>query len=166
VARGSSQGSGSSRAGRGRSNSADSESGNVQPQVDHRAYRPMWAAAGSEHSTSADWFCGLVWRRRPTGSTRSLTSLPMTTGAGSRRVMLQQKLGQRIADLRREKSLTQGQLARMTGYSVEFVSLVERGVNGPSIAGLEKLAMALKVDVRDLFNFNTRWGKHFWSNDS
>lgn len=70
--------------------------------------------------------------------------------------MLQQKLGKRIADLRRENGLTQVQLARMTGYSVEFVSLVERGVNGPSIAGLEKLAMALGVNAKELFNFTAR----------
>ncbi|HEV7924540.1 MAG TPA: helix-turn-helix transcriptional regulator [Verrucomicrobiae bacterium] len=70
--------------------------------------------------------------------------------------MLQKKLGQRIADLRREIGLTQVQLAGMTGYSVEFVSLVERGANGPSIAGLEKFAEALKVDVRELFTFGSR----------
>jgi transcriptional regulator with XRE-family HTH domain len=67
--------------------------------------------------------------------------------------MLQQKLGKRIADLRRENGLTQVQLAKRTGYSVEFVSFVERGVNGPSIAGLERFAKALSVDVSDLFNF-------------
>ena len=70
--------------------------------------------------------------------------------------MLQKQLGQRIADLRRTRNLTQVQLARMTGYSVEFISFVERGVNGPSIAGLEKLAEALNVDVRELFTFGSR----------
>jgi transcriptional regulator with XRE-family HTH domain len=69
--------------------------------------------------------------------------------------MLQRKLGQRIADLRCARNLTQVQLAKKTGYSVEFISLVERGVNGPSIAGLEKLAMALNVDVRELFTFGS-----------
>ena len=42
--------------------------------------------------------------------------------------------------------------------SVEFVSLVERGVNAPSVAGLERFAKVLKVDVRDLFTFDgKRW---------
>ncbi len=36
---------------------------------------------------------------------------------------------------------------------MEFISLVERGVNAPSVAGLEKFAKALKVDVRELFTF-------------
>ena len=67
--------------------------------------------------------------------------------------MLQKKLGQRIADLRRSKELTQEQLAEAVDCSVEFISLVERGVNAPSVAGLEKFAKALKLEVRDLFTF-------------
>lgn len=67
--------------------------------------------------------------------------------------MLQRKLGKRIAELRSLRKLTQEQLAEAVGCSVEFVSLVERGVNAPSVAGLEKFAKALKVEVRDLFTF-------------
>ena len=67
--------------------------------------------------------------------------------------MLQQKLGQRIASLRRARKLTQEQLAETVGCSVEFISLVERGVNAPSVAGLESFANALKVEVKDLFTF-------------
>jgi len=67
--------------------------------------------------------------------------------------VLQKKLGQRIADLRRSKELTQEQLAEAVDCSVEFISLVERGVNAPSVAGLEKFAKVLKVEVRDLFTF-------------
>lgn len=68
--------------------------------------------------------------------------------------MLQEKLGTRIADLRRERELTQVQLAKAVGCSVEFISLVERGVNAPSVAGLEKFAQVLRVEVIDLFKFN------------
>lgn len=70
--------------------------------------------------------------------------------------MLQKKLGQRIANLRRAKELTQEQLAEAIDCSVEFISLVERGVNAPSVAGLEKFAKALKVEVRELFTFEGR----------
>ena len=70
--------------------------------------------------------------------------------------MLQKKLGQRIADLRRAKELTQEQLAEAVDCSVEFISLVERGVNAPSVAGLEKFAKALKVEIRELFTFEGR----------
>jgi transcriptional regulator with XRE-family HTH domain len=70
--------------------------------------------------------------------------------------VLQQKLGQRIAILRKARKLTQEQLAEGVGCSVEFISLVERGVNAPSVAGLEKFAKILKVEVRELFTFEEK----------
>lgn len=70
--------------------------------------------------------------------------------------MLQKKLGQRIAGLRKGRKLTQEQLAEALGCSVEFISLVERGVNAPSVAGLEKFAKILKVEVRELFTFEEK----------
>lgn len=70
--------------------------------------------------------------------------------------MLQKRLGQRIADLRKERRLTQAHFAKALGCSVEFVSLVERGVNAPSVARLEDFVRALKVEVVDLFTFTGR----------
>jgi transcriptional regulator with XRE-family HTH domain len=70
--------------------------------------------------------------------------------------MLQKKLGQRIAHLRKTRHLTQVQLAKAVGCSVEFISLVERGVNAPSVARLEDFAKAVKVRVVDLFTFPGR----------
>ena len=70
--------------------------------------------------------------------------------------MLQRKLGQRIAGLRKARKLTQEQLAEALGCSVEFISLVERGVNAPSVAGLEKFAKILKVEVKELFTFEDK----------
>jgi transcriptional regulator with XRE-family HTH domain len=70
--------------------------------------------------------------------------------------VLQKKLGQRIAALRKKQGLTQEALAEVIGCSVEFISLVERGVNAPSVAGLQGFADALKVEVRDLFTFDGR----------
>lgn len=49
--------------------------------------------------------------------------------------------------------MTQEQLAESVGCSVEFISLVERGVNAPSVARLEAFAKALGVAVKDLFSF-------------
>lgn len=70
--------------------------------------------------------------------------------------MLQRKLGRRIAFLRKARKLTQEQLAEALGCSVEFISLVERGVNAPSVAGLEKFAKILKTEVKELFNFEEK----------
>lgn len=70
--------------------------------------------------------------------------------------MLQKKLGKRIAALRKARNLTQEQMAEALGCSVEFISLVERGVNAPSVAGLEKFAKVLKVEVKELFTFEEK----------
>ena len=70
--------------------------------------------------------------------------------------MLQKKLGQRIAALRKKQGLTQESLAEVIECSVEFISLIERGVNAPTVAGLQGFADALKVEVRDLFTFDGR----------
>lgn len=70
--------------------------------------------------------------------------------------MLQKKLGKRIAALRKARKLTQEQMAEALGYSVEFISLVERGVNAPSVAGLEEFAKVLKVEVKELFTFEEK----------
>jgi transcriptional regulator with XRE-family HTH domain len=70
--------------------------------------------------------------------------------------MLPKRPGKRIAVLRKARKMTQVQLAKAVGCSVEFISLVERGVNAPSVAGLERFAKVLKVKALDLFTFGQR----------
>jgi transcriptional regulator with XRE-family HTH domain len=60
-------------------------------------------------------------------------------------------LGSRIAHLRRDACLTQEQLAEKTGYSVDFIGLVERGINAPTVERLQDVADALGVEVWQLF---------------
>ena len=49
--------------------------------------------------------------------------------------------------------MTQEQMAEKIGCSVCFLSLVERGVDAPSVASLPEYAQALRAEVRDLFTF-------------
>jgi transcriptional regulator with XRE-family HTH domain len=42
-------------------------------------------------------------------------------------------------------------LAELSGYSVEFISLIERGINAPTIDGLENIAQILNCKVEILF---------------
>jgi transcriptional regulator with XRE-family HTH domain len=67
--------------------------------------------------------------------------------------VLKKQLGKRIAKLRQDAELTQAQLAEKSGYSIEFISLVERGINAPSIDGCERIAKTLRVSVKNLFDF-------------
>jgi len=68
--------------------------------------------------------------------------------------VLQKRLGRRIAFLRKKAGLTQEEFAENTRYSVEFIGLIERGINAPSVAGLERIAKALEVGIKDLFDFD------------
>jgi len=56
-------------------------------------------------------------------------------------------LGRNIAHFRRQANLTQEELAEKTDYSVDFISLVERGVNAPTLARLNDVANAVGVEV-------------------
>jgi len=67
--------------------------------------------------------------------------------------VLAQLLGRKIATLRKRSGLTQEQLAEAAEYSVEFISLVERGVNSPTVAGIERIAQVFKVEAKELFSF-------------
>jgi transcriptional regulator with XRE-family HTH domain len=71
---------------------------------------------------------------------------------------IRKKFGTRLRKLRREADLTQEQLASAADVSVDFLSLVERGINAPSFDNLEKIARALGVTVRELFDFRNQGG--------
>ena len=46
--------------------------------------------------------------------------------------------------IRRSRGLTQEQFAEFVGISVDFLSLIERGVNAPSFETLEQLVQDIK----------------------
>jgi len=66
---------------------------------------------------------------------------------------LRKRFGARLRTLRREAGLSQESLASNSGISVDFLSLVERGINAPSFKNIEKLSRALGVPIRELFDF-------------
>ena len=65
--------------------------------------------------------------------------------------MLQIRFGKNLYNERTRKNLTQEQLAEMSSYSVESISLFERGINAPSFSGIERLAKSLELDPAQLF---------------
>lgn len=69
--------------------------------------------------------------------------------------MIKKRFGTRLISLRKSAGFTQEQLAEAANYSVEFISFIERGVNAPSLEGMERLARALKVAEMELFRFES-----------
>lgn len=67
---------------------------------------------------------------------------------------LKVRFGKRLQYLRKQSKLTQAQLAEEMDCSVEFISFMERGVNGASFPTLEKLASVFEIEVFELFLFD------------
>jgi transcriptional regulator with XRE-family HTH domain len=66
---------------------------------------------------------------------------------------LRRDFGNRLKAIRRDRQLTQEQFAELVGISVDFLSLIERGINAPSFEVLERMADRLDLQVRELFDF-------------
>jgi transcriptional regulator with XRE-family HTH domain len=66
---------------------------------------------------------------------------------------LRRDFGNRLKAIRLDRGLTQEQFAELVGISVDFLSLIERGINAPSFEVLEQMADRLDLKVRELFDF-------------
>lgn len=62
-------------------------------------------------------------------------------------------LGEKIRKLRKEKGLTQEQLAELVGVEPRHISRVEGGYSSPSVERLAVMADVLEVPIKELFNF-------------
>lgn len=62
-------------------------------------------------------------------------------------------LGQRIKELRKAKKFTQAQLSEMIGMETTNFCKLENGGQLPKEENIEKIATALNVNVKDLFDF-------------
>jgi transcriptional regulator with XRE-family HTH domain len=69
---------------------------------------------------------------------------------------LRTRFGKRLRALRRKRDFTQERFAEIAEISVDFLSLVERGINGPSFDTLDRMAKALRLQVMDLFEFSEK----------
>ena len=76
----------------------------------------------------------------------------MVLGNQERRlVMNQEKIGKFISLSRKNKRLTQEQLAEKLGVSINAVSKWERGLNLPDVSLMEKLCEVLDFTLNELF---------------
>lgn len=61
------------------------------------------------------------------------------------------EFGRRLQRARKKAGLTQEKLADATRLSTTFIGLVETGKRRTSIKTLQKIASALKINIKDLF---------------
>lgn len=67
--------------------------------------------------------------------------------------MIYKSLGKRIKKLRENIGLTQEKLAERAGLSLDFIGKIEVNINKPGLKSLIKIANALDIHIKDLFNF-------------
>ncbi len=68
---------------------------------------------------------------------------------------LRKQFGVRLRQIRAERRMTQERFAEVLNISVDFLSLVERGISAPSFETLERIAKRLRMSVAELFTFDT-----------
>lgn len=73
---------------------------------------------------------------------------------------LRKDFGNRLRAIRQDRELPQERFAELLGISVDFLSLIERGINSPSFETLERIATRLRVPVKALFEFPERRSRH------
>jgi len=66
---------------------------------------------------------------------------------------LRKLFGKRLRAFRKERDMTQEEFAELLNISVDFLSLVERGLNAPSFESIEVFSITLGIPVRDFFDF-------------
>ena len=62
-------------------------------------------------------------------------------------------VGNRIKDLRKNKGLTQTELAELVGKDRQYLYKIEKGKVTPNIVTITALAIALEMSLKDLFDF-------------
>jgi len=68
---------------------------------------------------------------------------------------LREKFGQRLKAIRLVRKMSQEQFAELIGISVDFLSLIERGLNAPSFENLDAFSAQLGMPVSALFDFDS-----------
>ncbi len=64
-----------------------------------------------------------------------------------------QKLGLKIRVERQKKKISQEKLAELADLNRNFIGMIERGETNVTVRNLENIANALKLDIKELFNF-------------
>ena len=68
---------------------------------------------------------------------------------------IEKQIGSHIAKIRKERGLTQSELAELIDVTIETISRLERGVSVPSLKTLEKISSVLNISLKNIFDFES-----------
>ncbi|WP_100627015.1 helix-turn-helix domain-containing protein [Algoriphagus formosus] len=66
---------------------------------------------------------------------------------------IKEKFGQRLRVLRKDKGLSQEELAEKSGLNRPYISAIEQGKRNVSLEVMEKLAEAMSLNIKSLIDF-------------
>lgn len=66
--------------------------------------------------------------------------------------MILKEFGSVIRNIRRQRGLTQEELSFLAGLHRTYIGMIERGEKNITLVNIEKLAKALNVKLKDLFD--------------
>ncbi len=66
-------------------------------------------------------------------------------------MLVRENFGKSVRKLRREREMSQEELANICGLDRSYIGGVERGERNPSLVAIEKIALALSVPISVLF---------------
>ncbi len=62
------------------------------------------------------------------------------------------KFGERVREIRKEQRLSQEELSFKADLHRTYIGMIERAEKNITLLNIEKIANALKVSIKDLFN--------------
>jgi transcriptional regulator with XRE-family HTH domain len=62
------------------------------------------------------------------------------------------KFGERVRQLRKQKDISQEELAHRADLHRTYIGMIERAEKNITLLNIEKIANALNVSIKDLFN--------------
>ena len=69
-------------------------------------------------------------------------------------MLLKELFGKRLKEIRKQKGLTQEELAELCDMQTNSIGMIETGQRAVSFSTIEIFASCLQVDYNDLFNFD------------
>ena len=67
--------------------------------------------------------------------------------------VIYQNIGKKIKYLREKNKFTQEKLAEKCGLSIDYIGKIEVCINKPGLKAIIKIANALGVKIKDIFDF-------------
>lgn len=68
----------------------------------------------------------------------------------SRKILI--KFGHRVREIRKEKNLSQEELSFKADLHRTYIGMIERAEKNITLINIEKIASALNVDIKELFD--------------